>query len=33
MGTLPWLLIRGFLVPLFVFHIGIFVRLAKRYAC
>jgi hypothetical protein len=32
MATLPWLLIPGFLVPLlFAIHIGIFVRLAKRY--
>jgi hypothetical protein len=32
MATLPWLLIPGFLVPLlFAVHIGIFIRLAKRY--
>jgi hypothetical protein len=30
MSTLPWLLIPGFLVPLFVaIHIGIFVRLVQ----
>jgi hypothetical protein len=31
MATLPWLLIPGFLVPLFfAIHIGIFIRLAQR---